>query len=174
MGAVTYITAAQLCDTPGTVELSQNLAQDNHYPVPPLLLTARASGEAVDDWTADEVAQADTALARLQVVIEDTQSMIDGFLRQRGLKLPLVRIPRQLTTWARAIVRYHLFRYREGSEQTDPVIRDYKAAMSFLQKVADGRYSLGLDDPLPPAGGKPRHKGPARTFDNHTLRHFGK
>ncbi|MBX6950485.1 DUF1320 domain-containing protein [Providencia rettgeri] len=174
MSAVTYITAAQLCDTPGAVELSQNLAQDNHYPVSPLLLTARANGEPVDNWTPDEVAQADDALSRLQGVIEDTQSMIDGFLRQRGLKLPLSRIPRQLTAWARAIARYHTFRYREGTEQTDPVVRDYKAAMGFLQKVADGRYSLGLDDPLPPAGGKPRHKGPARTFDTHTLRHFGK
>lgn len=174
MSAVTYITAAQLCDTPGAVELSQNLTQDNHYPVSPLLLTARANGEPVDNWTQDEVAQADDALSRLQGVIEDTQSMIDGFLRQRGVKLPLSRIPRQLTAWARAIARYHTFRYREGTEQTDPVVRDYKAAMSFLQKVADGRYSLGLDDPLPLAGGKPRHKGPVRTFDTHTLRHFGK
>ncbi|ENY6783318.1 phage protein Gp36 family protein [Providencia rettgeri] len=170
----TYITAAQLCQVPGAVELVQVLAQDGEYPVPAPLLTLLANAAPTEAWSPEDVAMTTATLTRLQAVIDDTQTVIDGYLRQRGLALPLKTQPRQLTAWARDIARYQLHRYRLGNESTDPIVRDYKTALGFLQKVADGRYALGLDDPLPAQGGKAKHAGPPRTFNMGTLRHFGK
>ncbi|MGK2889827.1 MAG: phage protein Gp36 family protein [Candidatus Malihini olakiniferum] len=98
----------------------------------------------------------------------------NGVLRNRGYKLPLEKLPPQLTIWARAIVRYQLNRNRMDDADTDPVVRDYKDALVFLQKIADGKYSLGIEYPLPVKGGAPQVTGPKWTFDMHTLQHFGK
>lgn len=174
MNTTRYITHADLAEHPGTAELSQCTAQDGEVPVPPQLLTVVIAGGDTADWTADELVQANMALGRIDEVITDTQGLIDGFLRQRGHRLPLAAVPPLLTRWARAIVRYQLNRNRVGDEKTDPVIRDYKEAMAYLEKVAAGKYSLGIEDPLSPAGGAPQHTGPGRTFDMHSLRDFGK
>ena len=53
-------------------------------------------------------------------------------------------------------------------------MRDYKQVLAFLKLVADGKYSLGIDDSLPVAGGVPKQTGPIRVFDMDTLRDFGR
>ncbi|OKP27620.1 gp436 family protein [Serratia fonticola] len=169
-----YITQAQLAERPGMAELAQVVAEDNEIPAIPELLNAIIQGGDTSSWTADELVTAELALSRIDESIEDTQAMIDGYLRQRGHRLPLATVPRQLANWARAIVRYQLNRNRTGDERTDPVIRDYRDALKFLQRVADADYSLGIDDKLPVAGGSPQVTGPGRTFDMDSLRTFGK
>ncbi len=174
MNTAWYITAANLAERPGCAELVQVTAQNNEVPAPAALLAAIISGDDTSPWTADELVQANLTLSRMDDAIADTQALIDGYLRQRGHRLPLAQLPPQLTVWARAIVRYQLNRNRVGDAATDPVVRDYKDALMYLQKIADGKYSLGIEDPLPVGGGAPQVTGPGRTFDMHTLRHFGK
>ena len=65
--------------------------------------------------------------------------------------------------WHRAITRYLLHRDRlgEGAEK-DPIVRDYRDALKFLQLTAEGKFSLGQDDrwPTPPAGSPGGDSGP--------------
>ncbi|HIE4801220.1 TPA: gp436 family protein [Serratia marcescens] len=169
-----YITAAQLAERPGMAELSQVTAEDGEIPAVPELLNTIIQGGDTSPWTADELVMAELVFSRIDESIEDAQAMIDGYLRQRGHRLPLAIVPRQLANWARAIVRYQLSRNRTGDERTDPIVRDYRDALKFLQRVADGSYSLGIDDKMPVAGGPPQVTGPGRIFSMDTLRDYGK
>ena len=171
---VPYITLLNLAERPGLVEVSQAVAQDGEIPVDESLLTAIINNQDTSTWTQDDVAAANTAISRVNESIEDAEAEINGFLRQRGHKLPLVKVPRLLTDWARIIVRYKLNRNRISEEKNDPIVRDYKQVLSFLKQVAEGKYSLGIDDAMPIAGGVPQHTGPARVFDMGSLGDFGR
>ena len=48
------------------------------------------------------------------------------------------------------------------------------AELDQVNSEAESKYSLGIDDQLPPAGGVPRQTGSARIFDMGTLRDFGR
>ncbi|MEO1819914.1 phage protein Gp36 family protein, partial [Pseudomonas sp.] len=48
----------------------------------------------------------------------------------------------------RAITRYNLHQHRVSNEGTDPIVRDYRDAMKLLQLTADGKFSLGGNDPV--------------------------
>jgi len=80
-----------------------------------------------------------------------------------------------VSVWAQWIGRYLLHKERFGTEEkTDPVVRDYKEAIRLLQEVRDGKFSLGVEDPLaPPSSGAPAFCGPARVFSMDTLKDFG-
>ena len=67
-----------------------------------------------------------------------------------------------------------MHRNRVSDEKSDPIVRDYKQVLGFLKMVAEGKYSLGIDDALPVAGGVPKQTGPVRVFDMNTLRDFGR
>lgn len=73
-------------------------------------------------------------------------ALIDGYLGKR-YTLPLANAPGILTTWARAIVRYKLHGDRLSTEGNDPIVRDYKDALKFLEQIAAGKFSLGIEDP---------------------------
>ncbi|OCG67033.1 gp436 family protein [Gilliamella sp. Fer4-1] len=169
-----YITLHNLIERPGLTEISQAVAQDGEIPVDVGLLDAMINGDEVTLWPSDEIASATTVLSRINESIANAEAEINGFLRQRGHKLPLVKVPRLLTDWARIIVRYKLHRNRISDEKTDPIVRDYKQVLGFLKMVAEGKYSLGIDDALPVAGGAPKQTGPIRIFDMNTLRDFGR
>lgn len=171
---VPYITLLNLAERPGLIELSQTVAQDGEIPVSSDLLSAIIHEQDTSSWSTDDVAAAHATISRITESINDSEAEINGFLRQRGHKLPLITVPRLLTDWARIIVRYKLHRNRVSDEKNDPIVRDYKQVLAFLKLVADGKYSLGIDDSLPVAGGVPKQTGPVRVFDMNTLRDFGR
>lgn len=171
---IPYITLLNLSERPGLIELTQLVAQDGEIPADAKLLDAIINSNDISSWTSDEITNANRAISRINESIDDAEAEINGFLMQRGHKLPLMTVPRLLTEWARIIVRYKLHRNRVSDEKSDPIVRDYKQVLAFLKLVAEGKYSLGIDDKLPPAGGVPRQTGPARIFDMDTLRDFGR
>lgn len=169
-----YVTPAHLAELPGAQEISQvataeHAAQLVDYEL--MDLTLRGGDRSA--YPPDGIAAADAALARVNEAIKNASSTIDGFLRMRGYTLPLSPVPEIVSTWARAIARYMLHRHRLSVEQNDPIVRDYSDALKFLRLVADGKFSLGANDPVAPTGGgSPQHCAPPRVFDQQTLRDF--
>lgn len=141
-----YVTLLQLAESPGALELAQ-VASDSHEAVVDaelMELTLRDGDRS--GYTADEVAAADAAKARIEEVITEAGAVIDGYLGRR-YSLPLATTPAVVTSWARAIVRYKLNKDLRADANSDPVVRDYRDALKFLQQISEGRFSLGLEDP---------------------------
>lgn len=142
-----YVTPAQLSERPGARELAQ-VASDAHKRVVDFdLMELTLQGGDRSAYTDDDVAHADAALQRIVDAITDADGLINGFLVKR-YPLPLDPIPRLVTAWSRDITRYLLHKDRLSAESTDPIVRNYKDAMKMLQQVADGKLSLGIDDPI--------------------------
>lgn len=168
-----YVTLAQLADRPGATELSQVATPLRYAAVDPALLDALLRGEPVSSWPVDQVQIGTEALDVIVSAVNDAQAVIDGFLARRGYELPLTTSFGIVTGWARAIARYLLHKDRLSAEATDPIVRDYRDALKFLQLVADGKFSLGPDDPVAPAGGgSPQVSAPPRVFSPDTLKDF--
>lgn len=171
---MTFITLTDLAERPGTVELAQVAQQPGEPVASPAVLAMLMRGE---DMSAVPEAEADVARAaaeRISDVMEEAQALAEGYLRQGGYPLPLPRVPLILKGWTRAIVRYRLHAHRLSDEKSDPIVRDYRDALNLLGLVAAGKFSLGLGDTRPPAGGRPAVSGPGRTFSMDSLRDYGK
>ena len=142
-----YITATDLAERPGARELSQVATAAHLKPVAWELMEATLRGGDRSTWAADQVAAADDALRRIEDAVAQAESLIDGYLARRGYGLPLSPVPDLVTGWARDIARYLLHKDRGGKEDTDPVVRNYKDALKFLEQIAAGKFSLGVEDP---------------------------
>ena len=142
-----YVTLQQLAEMPGALELAQ-VATDEHARaiVDASLMELTLRGEDRSAWSAEEIAEADKALVRITQAVEEAGGVIDGYLARR-YALPLDRTPSIMVTWARAITRYKLHKDRATDDRTDPIARDYRDAIRFLELVAAGKFSLGLEDP---------------------------
>lgn len=141
-----YVTLQQLSEMPGALELAQ-VASDKHGAlVDAVLLELTLLAGDRSAYPADEIAAADRAKARIEQAIAEADALVDGYLGRR-YTLPLASAPGILTTWARAIVRYKLHGDRISGETTDPIVRDYRDALKFLEQIAAGKFSLGIDDP---------------------------
>ncbi|CNJ03399.1 Mu-like prophage protein gp36 [Yersinia aldovae] len=174
MAITWYVALADLAERPGALELSQVTLTQGKPPARPELLDALLRGEDTTPWPPAEVDVALAALKKIGDAIEESQGLIDGYLRQRGYTLPLVTVKPILTGWARAITRYKLHGHRVSEEKTDPIVRDYRDAMKLLEQMAIGKFSLGLGDTVPAAGGAPLITGPGRIFSMDSLRDYGK
>ena len=141
-----YITTAELAERPGSREIALLATSDGAATVDYALMDATLRGQDRSAWQADDIAQADAALQRVQDAIAEADALIDGYLGKR-YTLPLSSPPGILTTWARAIVRYKLHGDRLSTEGNDPIVRDYKDALKFLEQIAAGKFSLGIEDP---------------------------
>lgn len=141
-----YVTLLQLAEAPGALELAQVASTSHEAVVDAELmdLTLRAGDRSA--YSAGDIAAADEAKERINQAITETDGLIDGFIGRR-YTLPLAAVPGILSGWARAIVRYKVQAWREGDERTDPIVRDYRDALRLLQLVADGKFSLGVEDP---------------------------
>ena len=141
-----YVTPAQLADGPGAArELSElfDLAA-------PELLIATVDGGDRSAWSVGEIEAADAALASIGRFILQADGEVNSRLAARGYTLPqdATQFP-VLTTWARAIARYHLQRQRDKtSEESGRIERDYRDALRALDLVAAGKLTLGAGDPL--------------------------
>ena len=144
---MSYITHAQLAERPGARELAEVATPAHLRMVPYELMEAALTGGDRSGWSADENQRADEALERIDDAVRDAAAVIDGFLARRGY-LPLDPVPDMVTVWCRASVRYYLHQHRLSTETNDPIVRDYRDAMKFLQLTADGKFSLGADDPI--------------------------
>jgi len=173
---MSYVTHAQLADVPGARELSQVATKEHTAAVDYDLMEATLRGTDRSAWTAEEIAIADDALARIDGEVVNADAMIDGYLNQRGY-LPLIdkfgAVPGIVSTWSRAITRYLLHKDRIAADATDPIVRDYRDALKFLQQTADGKFSLGAGDTSVTGGtGTPSWSSPERLFTRDTLEGF--
>lgn len=173
-----YATLVQLADAKLSRELAQVATADSAQIIDDALMEASLRGGDRSSWPPDQIALADDALVHITRALLSADSLIDGFLRTRkpvAYMLPLNPVPGLVAVWSQWIARYLLHKDRFGTtDQTDPVVRDYQQALKFLQLTADGKFSLGATDPLPPAGaGMPEVCAPRRLFTRDTLRDFG-
>lgn len=143
-----YISHTQLAERPGARELAQVATAEHEGQVSYELMEATLLGEDRSSWPPEEIAVADDALQRIDDAVKDASALIDGYLAKRGYPVPLNPVPDLLVTWARWITRYLLHQDRISDERSDPIVRDYRDALKFLQQVANGQFSLGANDPV--------------------------
>ena len=149
-----YITLSQLAEKPGAAELAQVTAQIGEMPVATAALDVVLRGEDTTNLDPFEIDKALAAIKRIDEAVKDAELLIDGYLRQRGYKLPFERVPRLLTVWTR------------------PILRDYKDALKLLMLVAEGKFSLGLEDELAQTAGLAKFNAPPRVFTHETLKDY--
>lgn len=173
-----YCTPLQLADAKLARELAQLATPERYDVVSDELFEATLRGEDRSAFDPQDIAVADEALAHVLRALTDADGVIEGYLslrKPRPYVLPLSPVPGIVSVWARQIARYLLSKDRVGTrEETDPVVRDYRDAIRFLELTRDGKFNLGADDPLPaPSAGAPEVCAPPRTFTHDTLRDFG-
>jgi phage gp36-like protein len=106
--------------------------------------------------------------ARVTQMIADASATIDGYLGGR-YQLPLTDTPEMLNTIAANMARYNLM----GTRPTDEAADRNKNALAWLDKVAKGVYSLGVDGAgNTPAPEKAVIKHGRSTFDDRKLAGF--
>lgn len=129
-------------------------------------LTERAGEDEIlmiADRDGDGVADPDV----IAKALADATNAINGYLAVR-YRLPLAVVPPQVNGWAVSIARYHL--HRDGAP--DHVVRDWKAAISDLEKASAGRIRLPLpggDNPSSSASGDIGVTGPEPAFAKDRL-----
>ncbi len=173
-----YCTPTQLADAKLVRELAQAATPERMIIPADAVMDIVLRGQDTTGQDADQVAAAQAALVVVQNALANADGLIDGYLRLRKPRpypVPLNPVPEIVEVWARWIARYLLHKDRYGTEEkSDPVVRDYREAIRLLELVRDGKFSLGLDDPLPPSSaGMPDFCGPARVFTTDTLKDFG-
>lgn len=168
-----YVTLVQLAEIPGAQELSQVASTGHEALVDYALMDLTLRGADRSAFPAEQIAAADEAAARITTAIEDADGVINGYLARRGYSLPLLPVPRVVANWSRAIARYTLHKDRITDERTDPIARDYRDALKLLQLTADGKFSLGIDDPQGDVGvGTVEFEGDERVFSRKASRGF--
>jgi len=106
--------------------------------------------------------------AVLEAALEDAAALIDTYISKR-YNLPVASVPGALKVQACAIAYYtlHQGRYPEETRKA------YEDALSFLQKVADGKVHLDVGGSQPKsAPADARVDGPDQTFNRDTLKGF--
>jgi len=173
-----YCTTVLLADAKLAQELAQVATPERYRIVDSALMEATLRGAARSSWSAQDIAVADEALVVVERALQDADGLINGYLVMRKpvpYAVPLDPVPGIVATWARWIARYLLHKDRVNTQETtDPVVRDYKEALRFLELTRDGKFSLGADDPQPaPSSGAPQWCAPERQFTADTLKDFG-
>ncbi len=173
-----YCTPSHLADAKLARELAQVATPERYQIVADDLMDATLRGADRSAWLPDDVLVADEALAVITSALLDAEGVINGYLVMRkpvAYVVPLNPVPGIVATWARWIARYLLHKDRVNTqERTDPVVRDYQQAIRFLELTRDGKFSLGVDDPLPPpSGGSVEWQADERQFTSSTLRDYG-
>lgn len=140
-----YVSHAELNERPGARELAEVATPEQDRLVPYELMSLALTGGDRAAWSAEDNARADAALQRIDDARRDAGAVIDGYLARRGY-LPLDPIPPIVAAWCRSITRYFLHQHRLSAEDKDPIVRDYRDALKFLQLTADGKFFLGAED----------------------------
>lgn len=167
-----YITHAELAENPGALELSQVASDEHAAPVAPELLETLLRGGDGAAWPADDVQAAQRAIARIDSAVADADAVIDGYLAKRGYALPLNPVHRLVTSWSRTIARYTLHKNRLAPDGKDPIERAWRDALRLLQQVADGKFALGVADPVAVHQLDARFDSAPLTFGRQQLRAY--
>lgn len=168
-----YVTLLQLAELPGARELSQLASTEHEAVVDYELMDLTLRGGDRSGYDPADVAAADEAAERITRAVDEADGVINGFLARRAYTLPLSPVPSIVTTWSRAIARYFLSKNQITDEKTHPVARDYRDALRLLQLTADGKFSLGVDDPKGDVGvGTVEFTGDERVFTRGASRAF--
>lgn len=175
---MTYCTTTMLSDAKLTREVAQCCTPERFNIVADALMDASLRGDDRSSYPAADVSVADEVMVVVSHYLQEADSIINGYLSMRQpapYPVPLRPVPGIVSVWARWIVRYLMHKDRvHTSEKTDPVVRDYERAVQFLKDTRDGKFSLGIGDPLPPpSSGAPSWSAPPRTFSQDTLKDFG-
>jgi len=163
-----YISYEQLMVSPGLSELADIATPKDQAKMDEQLLAATLNGADQSAWTAEEIAEADTARQRIYDAMTEAQALVNSYLHKAEL-LPLSEVPATITTWTRAITRYYLHQDRFQGDENDPVIVGYKEAKSMLKQLADGTFSLGIETNTTPEP-SPQTAGPAFTQGSTVMR----
>ena len=141
---MTYATLQQLSDRYGEEML--------------VLLTDRA-----------DVATGLIDAAVINRALADTDAMIDGFLKGRYI-LPLSETPPLLADIAQMISIWKLHRHQPNEK----IEKDYKEAMSLLDRIATGKIRLPIDgaEPATSGGSGARITDRARPLTAENLKGF--
>lgn len=89
-------------------------------------------------------------LPKIEEAIVDADAEIDGYLNKR-YPVPLVNIPEMITKISKDIAVYNLMSRSgidEGEGEANYLTR-YKAAITYLTKVAEGKFDIGIQDSSP-------------------------
>lgn len=144
-----YVTYAHLADNPGAFELAQVATDEQRrHTVPYELLDLLMRNPIADtsDWQQPDIDATRRALVRIDWALAEADALIDAYLAKRGYKLPLNPAPLVIRSKSRDIARYLLHKNRLSSEGNDPIVRDYKMAIQFLERIANGKIGLDMDD----------------------------
>jgi phage gp36-like protein len=114
----------------------------------------------------DEHGTGSIDVATLDKALADADAKIDSYLTARYV-LPLAVAPQALKLYACDIARFLL----HDDMATEQVRKRYEDAIRFLEKVSEGKISLGIDSnqQQPPAVCGPQIDAPARVFSKDTL-----
>lgn len=142
---MSYISAADLIESPGAAEIAQVATPAEHPVVATDLMTATLAGADRSAFDPADALIADRVLDRVNSAIAESAATINSYLGRYSLPLPTV--PLVLQRLARAIVRYILNAHLLTSSDDSAVIRDHKAAERMLLLISKGEVTLGLPAP---------------------------
>jgi phage gp36-like protein len=137
---MTYATAADMIDRFSAEELAQVADRGIPRVVTPELLTAVATAAALDDFTADQIAAANSAIAVIDVALKDATDTIHSYLAAR-YGMPLASVPDIIKRTVCDLARYNL----NKDQVTERMTQAYNASLKWLGMAAAGTVTIGLD-----------------------------
>lgn len=125
-------------------------------------------------WLSDDSPEAtEINLPVVEEAVRSAEELVDAHLRGRHL-LPLDPVPTVVKDMTVNLARHWLYARRpEGSELPDAVTRTYKAALSMLEAIRDGKLTIGAPSGTAQAEpGEVKVRTPRRVFDSDLLGRF--
>ncbi len=106
--------------------------------------------ESIDPDNPDHAA----IMARISDAIDYADQLIDGYMRTR-YALPLVSVPKLITKLSMDLALFYLYGRRFDTEIPEGQTSRYRNAERILQRIQEGKLSLGTDESAPeaPSGG---------------------
>lgn len=137
---MTYATATDLLTRFDAAEIAQRVDRGIPRLVTAELLTAVASGTALDAFTEAEVLRATVAKGLIERALQDADETINSYLSSRYV-LPLSTVPAVLARVACEMARFYLY-----DDQVTDLIKDRHASnIKWLGEVSKGTVSLGVE-----------------------------
>lgn len=134
-------------------------------------------GEEKVTFLADKTDDGEADLTCVTRAVADAEGLVDSYIGVvADLPLPGVvemtnpesnsNVPVALRPVVTDIVLYRLA--ADHDKLTKELRRRYDDALAWLQRIADGKLSLGLPDPVPTPGGGVTHETQPRIFTRDT------
>ena len=136
-----YASAQDLIDRFDAQELAQLAVPKEHVSIDAALLKLSVQSSNRAAYKPDEIKAADAALVKINRALGDATSEIDAWLQGR-YTLPLASPSAMIKLKCADIARYLL----HDDHPTEQVRQRYDDAIRYLNKVANGQISLGIDD----------------------------